>query len=54
MERYHAIFTINISFAQINSRLPSVIAGIEWPPLYVDWLAAMDWVNVDVVFTVVI
>lgn len=48
------IFTINISFAQINSSLPSVIAGIEWPPLYVDWLAAMNWVNVDVSFPVLL
>lgn len=46
------IFTINISFAQINSSLPSVIADIEWPALYIDWLGEMDWVNVDVSFAV--
>ena len=36
-----------VTFAQINSSLPSVIE-IQWPPNFVAFVAALNFVNIDV------
>ena len=41
------IVQINISFAQINSSMPSVVEGIVWPKEFRDLLARMNVVNLD-------
>ena len=42
------IFTINLSYAQVSSSLPSLIQ-VPWPPQYLALLDHLSWVNVDVV-----
>ena len=41
------IFTISVSYTQINSSLPSLIQ-VRWPGSYLVFLEEFDWVNVDV------
>ena len=43
------IVQINISFAQINSSLPSVVEGIVWPVEFRTLLARMNVVNLDLI-----
>ena len=43
------IVQINISFAQINSSLPSVVEGIVWPVEFRNLLARMNVVNLDLI-----
>ena len=40
------ILTINLSYAQINASLPSIIR-IQWPVEYLEWLERMDFVEFD-------
>ena len=42
------IITINVSFMQINSSLPSVMGNVEWPSIYLEYLSNFDWVNFDI------
>jgi hypothetical protein len=41
------ILNLMVTFAQINSSLPSVIE-IQWPPNFVAFVAALNFVNIDV------
>ena len=41
------IVTINISYMQINSSLPSVMSSVEWPSMYLDFLESFNFVNLD-------
>ena len=41
------ILNLVVSFAQINSSLPSVIE-IQWPPNFVAFVAKLNFVNIDV------
>jgi biopolymer transport protein ExbB/TolQ len=41
------VFKINIDFMQINSSLPSVLGQITWPEIYIDFLANMNFIDMD-------
>jgi hypothetical protein len=41
------ILTINISYAQVNGSLGTVIP-VAWPPIYLEFLKTMQWTDFDV------
>ena len=43
------IFTINVSFMQINGSLSSMMQQLSWPQIYLDFLSTFNVVNLDLI-----
>jgi hypothetical protein len=41
------VMKINIDFMQINSSLPNVLSTIVWPEMYIEFLASLNFVDMD-------
>ena len=41
------VLTINVSFMQISSSLPSIMKNITWPASYLNFLSRLDFLNLD-------